>query len=116
MYNSNEVLKKNEVKKLEKQIDLHFNDLVHLGNLIKEYNERIDELQNQIEKYSNEYDYDSDPEGNDFDYQNMCFLSNEIETNERWISKWKSDLEETKKQISDLKLDVIITECSIHKF
>ncbi len=113
---TNEILKEKVLTRLKNEIDSQLNNLVKYGNLIEEYNDRIEDLQNQIDRYSDEFDYDNDPEGYEFDYRLISDFHNEKETYEKYVMEWESDLEETKKQISDLKLDIIIAEYAIHNF
>jgi peptidoglycan hydrolase CwlO-like protein len=55
-------------------------DLMYsIENEMEELEERIDSLRDERESYQNEYDYESDPDGNDYDLSYIADIDSQIE-------------------------------------
>lgn len=65
----NEYLK--NLEKLQSMINVE-------EHMIEDYESQIDDLREEIDEYQNEYDYESDPNGNDFDLNYISDKDEEI--------------------------------------
>ena len=55
-------------------------DLMYsIENEINEIEERLNTLRDEREEYENEYDYESDPDGNDYDLSYIASIDSQIE-------------------------------------
>jgi len=70
--------------------------------MIEDYESQIDDLREEIQDYENEYDYESDPNGNDFDLNHIHNLNEEIEVIENLISRCESEIDITEKELEEI--------------
>jgi hypothetical protein len=68
-----------------------------LKELIQSYEERYDAIQEEIADYQNDYDYESDPEGIDYDLHFVHQLTVDAEMVEQSIKHLEEELNELQK-------------------
>lgn len=71
-------------------------------SMIENYESQIDDLREEISDYENEYDYESDPNGNDFDLNHIHNLNEEIEVIENFISRCESEIQIIENEIKEM--------------
>ena len=79
--------------------------------MIDEHQSTIDELENEISEYENEYDYESDPNGNDYDLNHVQLLKDEIEEIERLISRCEWEIQCYEEELN--QIEFWLGECTI---
>ena len=79
--------------------------------MIEEYQSNIDDLENEISEYENEYDYESDPNGNDYDLNHIHNLKEEIEEIERLISRCEWEIQCYEEELN--QFEFWLGDCSI---
>lgn len=76
----------NEISEIQKEINQEM-------DTINNYELEIESIEEEISEYSNEYDYDSDPEGNHFDLSYINDLNGQIEYNEKLIRRCELEID-----------------------
>jgi hypothetical protein len=85
-----------KVSKLKKQIEDEL-------SMIKDYESNIDDLEEEIREYDNEYDYENDPNGNDYDLHYVNDLRDEIEVNNKLISRCEWEIQICEEELNQIE-------------
>jgi chromosome segregation ATPase len=80
--------------------------------LIDEYQSQIEDLEKEISDYENEYDYESDPNGIDYDLGYIHQLREEIEGVERLVGRSEWEIQNCEDELN--QIEFWLGECSIH--
>lgn len=84
------------VKELKKQIQYEL-------EAIEEHKGTIDSLEDEITEYERSYDYESDPNGDDYDLHYISSLREEIESYERMISRCEWEIQLSEEELTNLE-------------
>lgn len=76
----------NEISEIQKEINQKL-------DTIKNYELEIESIEEEISEYSDEYDYDSDPNGNHFDLSYVNDLNEQIECNKMLIIRCELEID-----------------------
>jgi hypothetical protein len=76
----------NEISEIQKEINQEL-------DAIESYESENESLKDTISDYENEYDYDSDPDGNHFDLSHISDLNGQIEINDMLIKRCELEIE-----------------------
>jgi DNA repair exonuclease SbcCD ATPase subunit len=87
----------NEIQKLREKIDEEL-------QLIEEFNEQISDLEDECYDYENDYDYESDPNGDDYDMMYINSLREDIRNYESRVVSSQRMIQYYEEEISKLEL------------
>lgn len=79
--------------------------------MIDEYQSNIDDLENEISDYENDYDYEIDPNGNDYDLNLIYELREEIERIEKLINRCEWEIQCYEEEL--IQFEFWLGDCSI---
>ena len=98
--NKTKVMLENKVKELKEKIRYE-------NEAMEEYQNSINDLEDEISDYENNYDYESDPDGNDYDLNFVHEKREEIESLERSIWRCGSEIDELESQLNEIEFRLI---------
>jgi hypothetical protein len=71
------------------------------SEMIENYESEIEEIKEVIRNYENDYDYKSDPSGNDYDLRYISEKNHEIEILENLITRCELEISDYETEIED---------------
>lgn len=100
--NLNKNLKLEFMKELFQKLENLKSEIKDEESMIEDYESQIDDLREEISDYENEYDYESDPNGNEYDLNYISEKNDEIQIIENLITRCESEIEYTENEIIEL--------------